>query len=250
MSHPLIGVPACRRRLEPHEFHVVGHKYLRALVDAAEVQPLIIPALGEELDLHALLDRLDGLLLTGSPSNVEPGRYSGEASAPGTLHDPGRDATTLPLIRHAIEAGVPVLAICRGMQELNVAYGGTLHQHVHDQPGLHDHREDKQQPLDAQYAPAHEVRLLPGGILRRIADAERVKVNSLHGQGIDRLGAGLVAEAVADDGLVEGVRVEPAPAFALGVQWHPEWRVMEVPFRRAIFRVFGDAARARAGDRS
>lgn len=250
MTQPVIGVPACRRLLEPHEFHVVGHKYLRALVDAAQAQPLIIPALGEALDLPALLSRLDGLLLTGSPSNVEPARYRGEASAPGTLHDPCRDATALPLIRAAIDAALPVFAICRGMQELNVAYGGSLHQRVHEQPGFDDHREDRTDPLDVQYGPAHAVRLLPGGVLRRIAGVERIEVNSLHGQGIDRLGDGLVAEAEAEDGLVEALRVEQAPAFAIGVQWHPEWRVMEVPFRRAIFREFGDAARSRAAGRT
>lgn len=249
MTQPLIGVAACRRMLAPHDFHVVGHKYLRAVVDAAQAQPLIIAALGDDLDLAAILARLDGLLLTGSPSDVEPARYNGGLSTPGALHDPCRDATTLPLIRAAVDAHVPVLAICRGMQELNVAYGGTLYQRVHEQPGFDDHREDKTQPLDAQYGPAHAVRLLPGGILRRIAGAERIEVNSLHGQGIDRLGDGLIAEAEADDGLVEAVRVGEAATFAIGVQWHPEWRVMEAPFQRAIFREFGDAARARAAER-
>jgi putative glutamine amidotransferase len=206
--------------------------------------PVLMPALGER-DLDAWLDCLDGILLTGSPSNVEPHRYAGPASDPDTLHDPHRDETTLPMIPRALAAGMPLLAICRGFQEMNVAFGGTLWQKVQDVPGMRDHREDKEQPLDVQYAPAHEVELVRGGILHGLAGTDRVHVNSLHAQGVQTLGAGLEVEARAPDGLVEAFRVAAAPGFALAVQWHPEWQVLKNPFAHALFAAFGDAARAR-----
>jgi putative glutamine amidotransferase len=229
-----------------HPFHAVGDKYVRAVLDAADGLPLLIPALAEELRLDELVERLDGLVFTGSPSNVEPHHYEGAASEPGTLHDPARDATTLPLIRKAVQAGVPVFGICRGFQEINVAFGGSLHQRVHEVPGHIDHRDDRSQPLEVQYGPAHEVILQPGGLLQSLAGAERMRVNSLHGQGIERLGEGLAVEARAPDGLIEAFRVEGAARFALAVQWHPEWKVMDSPFSRALFSAFGAACRARA----
>ena len=226
-----------------HPFHVVGDKYARAVLEAAEGLPLLIPALAEELGMDELLGRLDGLMLTGSVSNVEPHHYSGPASDPGTLHDPARDATTLPLIRKAVAGGIPVLGICRGFQEMNVAFGGTLHQKVHELEGRLDHREDRKRELEAQYGPAHEVILEPQGLLRGLAANDRITVNSLHSQGIDRLGEGLSIEARAPDGLVEAFRVRHASGFALAVQWHPEWKVMSNPFSQALFAAFGDAAR-------
>jgi len=241
---PLIGIPADRRILGPHPFHCVGEKYIAAVAEAADAIPLLIPALGER-DFDELLESLDGILLTGSPSNVEPQRYAGPASDPGTLHDPHRDATTLPLIPHVVAAGLPLFAICRGFQEMNVAFGGKLWQKVQQVTGLQDHREDKDDPLDVQYAPVHDVELVPGGMLHGLAGAERVKVNSLHAQGVHELGAGLDVEARAPDGLIEAFRVRSAPGFTLAVQWHPEWQVMKNPFSRAMFAAFGDAARAR-----
>jgi putative glutamine amidotransferase len=232
-----------------HPFHAVGEKYARAVLEASGGLPLLIPALAEELRLEELVGRLDGLLFTGSPSNVEPRHYEGPPSHPGTLHDPARDATTLPLIRKAVRAGVPVLGICRGFQEVNVAFGGSLHQRVHEVPGHLDHRDDESQPLDVQYGPAHDVVLAPGGLLRRLAETDRVRVNSLHSQGIERLGQGLAVEARAPDGLIEAFRVEDAARFALAVQWHPEWQVMDDPFSRALFSAFGAACRDRAESR-
>jgi putative glutamine amidotransferase len=229
-----------------HAFHMVGEKYAQAVIGAARAAPLVIPALAEELRFDELLDQLDGLLFTGSPSNVEPHHYQGEPSAPGTLHDPARDATTLPLIRKAVKAGVPVFGICRGFQEMNVAYGGTLHQRVHEVPGHLDHRDDESQPLEVQYGPVHEVILEPGGMLRSLTGDDRIRVNSLHSQGIERLGGELAVEARAPDGLVEAFRVTDARRFALAVQWHPEWRVMSNPFSRALFAAFGAAAAERA----
>lgn len=243
---PLIGVSACFKQLDMHPSHSVGDKYLRAVAEAAAGLPLVIPALGDLIDRPALIARLDGLLLTGSPSNVEPHHYQGAASQPGTDHDPSRDRTTLPLIRAAVAAGVPVLGICRGFQEINVAFGGSLHQRVHEVAGLMDHREQLEADLDVQYGPAHPIRIQPGGVLAGLGLGPRIQVNSLHGQGIERLAPGLRIEALADDGLIEAFSIPNAPGFALGVQWHPEWKVMENPDYRAIFAAFGAACRARA----
>jgi len=244
---PVIGIPADRRLIAPHASHLVGEKYLTPLLRVSGALPLIIPALGDELALDDLVDELDGLLFTGSPSNVEPRHYGGEASRPGTLHDPDRDATTLALIPRAIAAGVPVLGICRGFQEMNVAFGGTLWQHVAEVPGHHVHHEDPGQPLDLQYGPAHEVNLATGGVLARIAGGHtRIRVNSLHHQGVRSLGPRLIEEARADDGLIEAFRVGDARRFALAVQWHPEWKAEHNDFSIALFQTFGDAARERA----
>ena len=246
---PLVGLPACAREIGIHPFHIVGDKYMRAVADAAGCLPAALPAFGGALDLGGVLERFDGLLFTGSPSNVEPARYDGPPSEDGTLHDPERDATTLPLIRAAIDGGVPILCICRGFQELNVALGGSLHQQVHLVGGLLDHRSDQSLPRDAQYGPVHDISLAAGGLLASLWPAPGVAVNSLHGQGIERLAPPLDVEAVAPDGLIEAVRVRDAPALALGVQWHPEWKVTEDPFSMAIFGAFGDAVRARAARR-
>jgi putative glutamine amidotransferase len=249
-KRPVIGVPADRRVLGLHPYHLAGEKYLAALVQAAEAIPLVIPALGPQLDPGLLLERLDGMLFTGSPSNVEPRYYQGEPSDTGTLHDPERDATTLPLIPAAVAAGVPVLGICRGFQEMNVAFGGSLWQKLHEVPGHLDHRDRGQPTLEEQYGPAHEVVLEPGGMLHALAGSGltgsgRVRVNSLHGQGVRTLGRGLIVEARAPDGVIEAFRVEQARSFALALQWHPEWEVMANPLSRAIFAAFGAAARAR-----
>ena len=243
---PLIGIPADRRILGPHPFHCVGEKYIRAVAEGADAVPVLIPSLGDEVDFDAVLAAVDGILLTGSPSNVEPERYSGPASEPGTMHDPHRDATTLPMIPRVVESGMPLFAICRGFQEMNVVYGGTLWQKVQEIPGKLDHREDKNRPLEEQYAPVHEVELVRGGVLRELAGTDHVMVNSLHAQGVDQLGDGLEIEARAPDGLVEGFRVRNAPGFALAVQWHAEWQAMKNPFSRAIFAAFGRAARDHA----
>jgi len=203
----------------------------------------LIPVLESPLDITEILRRVDGIFFTGSPSNVEPKHYAGPDSVPGTLHDPHRDATTLSLIPRAVASGVPVFGVCRGFQEMNVAMGGTLHQRVQEVAGFADHREDKDQPLEAQYAPVHDVVLEPGSLLRRLAGTDRVRVNSLHAQGVDRLGPDLAVEARAPDGLIEAFSVRSAPAFALAVQWHPEWQVMNNEFSKALFAEFGKAAR-------
>lgn len=242
-TKPLIGIPADRRVLDPHPFHMVGEKYATAIRDGAAALPFLIPALGDSLSADDILSHVDGILLTGSPSNVEPHHYDGEASRPGTVHDPHRDETTLRLIDRALETGVPLLAICRGYQELNVALGGSLYQHVHEQPGYHLHKENPDDPLDVQYGPSHEVHLVEGGLLNTLAGKETVMVNSLHSQGVARLAKGVTVEAVADDGLVEGFQVDGVAGFALALQWHPEWKVTENEFSMSIFKSFGDACR-------
>lgn len=245
---PRVGLPTDHKQIGAHPFLAVGEKYVRAVVDGAGCLPLLAPTLDPVLPLREVLAGLDGLLLTGAVSNIEPHHYSDESSYEGNLLDPRRDATNLPLIPLAIEMGVPVLAICRGFQEVNVAFGGTLYQKVHEQPGFMDHRENKDDPLDVQYGPAHDIALVPGGVLAGLAGDTRATVNSLHGQGVRRLGEGLVVEAQAPDGLVEAFRHD-GPAFMLAVQWHPEWKVRENAFYLETFRAFGDACRARAARR-
>jgi putative glutamine amidotransferase len=249
-AKPVVGVPADRRILDPHAFHMAGEKYLTAIRDGADAIPVVIPALGPSIGADEWLSHVDGILLTGSLSNVEPRHYGGEPSKEGTLHDRDRDETTLPLIRLALKSGVPLLALCRGFQELNVALGGTLHQRVHEVPGYGNHKENPDDPLDKQYGPAHYVTLVDGGLLRSIAGTDRVQVNSLHSQAVARLAGGVTVEAVADDGLVEAFRVDGAEAFAVAVQWHPEWRVTENEFSMSIFRTFGAACTARAAQRN
>ncbi len=247
---PLIGVTACIRTVDGSRTHTVVEKYIRAITEGLGGLPLLIPALGDDLDIGSIVGSLDGLLITGSLSNVEPHLYGGDPSAPGTLHDPARDATVMPLIITALTAGIPLLAICRGHQELNVALGGTLHQRLHEQPGRLDHRAPKTDDLDVEYGLAHAVTLTEGGLFQQLNDgALRLMVNSLHWQGIDRLADGLDVEAVADDGTIEAVRVTRTDSFAASVQWHPEFKVRENPFSLALFGAFGEAASAYAGTR-
>lgn len=246
LNKPLVGVTADTAEIGMHPVHVVGDKYLRAVIEAAAATAVVVPALGADQSSTDLVAAFDGLLFTGSPSNIEPHRYGGAPSEPGVLHDAARDATTLPLMRAAIDAGVPVLAICRGFQEMNVAYGGTLHQRVHEVDGRDDHRENQADPLDLQYGPAHCVEFVEGGLLHRlIGNRTPMLVNSLHTQGIDALAAGLVVEAFAPDGLIEAIRPADARMFALGVQWHPEWKHADDPLSSAIFQAFGAACRER-----
>ena len=240
---PLVGLPCCIRMVGEHPTHSAGEKYITAVSDAAGAVPLLVPAIADRIDAVELIGRLDGLLLTGSPSNVEPHHYAGAPSVEGTLHDPRRDALTLPLIRAAISADLPVLAICRGMQELNVALGGTLHQRIQDLPGRLDHRAPEG-TAEIRYAhSAHTVALTPGGMVERLAESRELTVNSLHAQGVDALAPALAVEAVAPDGQIEAVR-HKAAAFVVGIQWHPEYRVMDNAFGRALFAAFGAACRA------
>ncbi|SMF09422.1 gamma-glutamyl-gamma-aminobutyrate hydrolase [Tistlia consotensis] len=244
---PLIGLPACVKPQGGQDYHTIGDKYVRAVATASEGIPLVVPALGALVDPRALVERLDGLVLTGSPSNVHPSRYGHAPTPEHEPHDEARDATTLPLIEAALEAGLPLFAICRGHQELNVALGGTLHARVHEIEGRQDHRRPQHDELDVQYGKRHAVKLDPSGRLAAIAGSDEIRVNSLHWQAIDGLAPGLSVEGRAPDGTIEAVSVTGATAFTLGVQWHPEYKVLEDPVSTAIFRAFGAAARERMG---
>jgi len=236
----IVGIVCDRHVLDDMALHTVNDEYVVAVRDGAGALPLLIPSTDAPLDVRAVLAAVDGLLFTGAPSNVAP-RHYGQSARPGTGLDEARDATTLPLLRAAIESGKPLLAICRGFQELNVALGGTLHQHLHELPGRLDHREPQDVPRDGEYAPAHEVMIVPDGVLADLSGLTRAMVNSLHHQGVDRLASPLRVEATAPDGQIEAVSLPAAKAFLLGVQWHPEWRFAADPLSRAIFAGFGTA---------
>jgi putative glutamine amidotransferase len=238
MSSPtLIGIPACTKLITGYIQHATPARYGAALIAASNAIPILIPPEGETM--LPLLDRLDGIMFNGSPSNVAPTRYGADFDATPNDHDPERDATTLPLIRAALERGIPILCICRGLQELNVALGGTLYQEVHKIPGRMDHRSAEG---EQRFAIKHEVTLT--GELARIIAATTIAVNSLHGQAIDQLAPGLVVEATAPDGTIEAVRVKDAPGFNIAVQWHPEWEVTHFPDRQRLFAAFGEACAA------
>ena len=234
----IVGIVSDRRLVDGMAMHTVNDEYVAALRDGAGALPLLIPSTDAPLDIGAVLDAVDGLLFTGAPSNVAP-RHYGQSARPGTELDEGRDATSLPLLRVAIEKGKPLLAICRGFQELNVALGGSLYQHVHEIPGRLDHREPQNASRDAEYAPAHDVTIVPDGVLARLSGLTHARVNSLHHQGVDRLAPMLTVEAVAPDGQIEAISIPGSQAFLLGVQWHPEWDVAGDRLSRAIFSGFG-----------
>ncbi len=238
---PVVLVTACNRPLGDHPFHMAGRKY----VDAARLAgalPLIAPPVAPE-HLGQLLDLVDGVLLTGSKSNVHPQHYGQAVHDTSLPLDPERDAWTLPLVRLALQRGLPLLAICRGAQEANVALGGSLHQAVQEVPGLHDHRSNDADPTAVQYGPAHTVQVQPGGVLQRALGAghSSFRVNSLHGQGVARLAAGLQVEALAPDGVVEAFSMPGTPGFNLCVQWHPEWQAASNPESMQILAAFGAA---------
>jgi putative glutamine amidotransferase len=235
----VVGIPACTKLITNYIQHATPARYGAALMAASGAIPVLMPPEGPAM--LALLDRLDGVLFNGSPSNVAPMRYGADFDATPDFHDPDRDATTLPMIRAVLERGIPMLCICRGMQELNVALGGTLFQEVHKVPGRMDHRSGEG-TREQMFGVKHSVAL--SGTLAEISGATEIQVNSLHGQGIDQLAPGLAVEAVAPDGTIEAVRVEGAKSFAFAVQWHPEWEVTHFPDRKRLFEAFGAACAA------
>lgn len=238
---PIVLVPACNRMLGEHPFHMVGKKYADA-VRLAGALPLVVPG-AEPSDLTALLPLVDGVLLTGSPSNVHPSHFGEAVHNPELPLDASRDALTLPLIREALDRGLPLLTICRGTQEVNVALGGSLHQAVHEVDGHVDHRSPDGQPAEVQYGFAHPVQVEPGGVLEQVVGRKEFKVNSIHGQAVNRLADGLRVEARAPDGVIEAFSVKDAPGFTLSLQWHPEWQAADNPVSMAMLRAFGDAVR-------
>lgn len=250
-ARPIVGILCDRKVIGGLPYHAVGEKYIDAVRDVAGALPLLIPVTQAPLDLDELLGILDGLFLPGSGSNVAPRHYRAPDS--GALLDEARDETGLPLIRAAIDRGTPLFAVCRGLQELNVALGGTLDQKIEALPGRLDHSEKPDLPVEERYGPAHLVEPVPGGLLERLAGAQPFEVNSLHSQGISRLAPGLMIEAKAPDGTIEAVSRPGAAGFVLAVQWHPEWRAAGNPVSVRLFEAFGvalRAARARQGRHS
>lgn len=249
---PLVGIATNIREIEgiPLPFHGAGNTYVMAVIGFSGAQPVLVPAAGAQQDHDALLDRLDGVVLTGGAANVQPHLY-GQPEAPDSgTRDPGRDHTAIALVHGALDRGMPLLGICRGIQEINVALGGTLHQHLKDVPGRMDHRRPREKPFPEQVKPRHPITLRPGGLLSRLVDGRpEVEVNSLHGQGIDALADRLQVEATAPDGTIEAVTVRDATGFVLGVQWHAEVDPATWPLHAAIFREFGAACRDYAARR-
>jgi len=239
---PVVLIPSCNRVLGQQPFHVAGRKYAEA-VRLADCLPLVVPAIAAD-EIDDLLDVADGMLLTGSPSNVHPVHFGEAVHDPGLPLDPERDNWTLPLIPRLLARGIPMFAICRGFQETNVALGGSLHQAVHEVPGQRDHRGAKDAPPEVTYGIAHAVEVMPGGLLSDIVGPGTIEVNSVHGQGVNRLASGLRIEARAPDGLIEAFSLADAPAFNLCLQWHPEWQAAGNPVSMKLFKAFGDACRA------
>lgn len=250
MTKPIVAIPADIRALDGANWHAVQHQYVHAALNAAGVMAFIIPAFEAGYDPDAILDRVDGLLVSGSASNVHPSLYGRQATEADGPFDPARDATSLPLIRRAIDRAIPLLAICRGLQELNVALGGTLASEIQEQPGIWDHRKPADVDRDGMYAIRQSVFVKEGSCIARFIGPGEVKVNSLHRQAIAETAPRLQVEALAEDGTIEAVSVIDAKAFAVGVQWHPEyWAETDQPSRK-LFGAFGDAVRAYADDRS
>ena len=248
-NSPVVGI-SCNLKVDgAFRHHTTGNRNVTAIAEVTGALPLLIPAFSDGIDVDTLLDMMDGIMLTGGVSNIDPHHY-GQDPAPGEdVRDPDRDHLAFAIIRAAIRREVPLLGTCRGIQEINVALGGTLHQRLHDVPGRHDHRRNRDLPIEEAVQPREHIRLTSGGMLAGLLGADEAIVNSLHGQGIDQLAPSLVVEAIAADGTIEAVRVHGAETFALGVQWHVEIGASEEAINRAILTAFGDAVRYRASRR-
>lgn len=247
MTRPLIGI-ACSHHMaeDTYEVQMTGRRTIDAVGAVSGCLPLLIPGLPEPVDIPDLLSTLDGIVLTGGRANVHP-KYYGEdlTEAHGSM-DENRDAVMLPLIRGAIEQGVPILGLCRGIQEMNVALGGTLYHEVGDLPGRHRHRMPKGcTDIDMIFELREHVRLRPGGVLADMLGTETIVTNSLHGQAVRDLGERVVVEGWAADETIEAISIEGAPAYAIGVQWHAEYEADVDPVSKVLFSKLGDAARAR-----
>ena len=246
---PLVGISCCTKLFGTYGMpnHAASDTYVRAVDQVVGAVSVLVPANGDQADVETLISRLDGIILTGSRSNVQPRLYQGPPHAEGTPEDAKRDATTMRLIRAAVAGGIPILAICRGMQELNVALGGSLHQRLQDLDGRMDHSTPLHPNPRIRTAKAHGIRIAQGSWLQQVAGATTLAVNSLHNQGIEHLAPGLLIEATAPDGTIEAVRLAAAPALTVGVQWHPEYDFTYDAVSRNIFAAFGAALRNRPG---
>jgi putative glutamine amidotransferase len=251
LSRPLVGIATGLIHNPVHAVpaHGIGDRYIQAVRSGAGADPFLIPVLGEGHDADALAARLDGLFLPGGRANIEPHHYGGPAFPEDEIRDRDRDYTVLPLIRACVELGVPIFGVCRGLQEINVAMGGSLHYRVHLVEGKIDHRMPKHDDIEVKFGLRHMVSLNPDGMFDTLVEVSEVKVNSAHGQGIDRLAEGFVVEALAPDGIIEGIRAVNAKTFTVGVQWHAEWGYDRHDLAQALFQRFGDAARERRSAR-
>ena len=225
----------------------VGEKNLRAVAEVADALPLMFAGAPQLTDVAALLDVVDGVLLTGARANVHPTRFKTEPHAAHEPYDERRDEVALAIIEACVAKGVPIFGICRGFQEMNVAFGGSLHPEIRDLPGRMNHRMPRlatgeiHPDPEVVFADRHEVTLVPGGAFARILGCETIRVNSLHGQGILEPGERIVIEGVAEDSTIEAIRIADAPGFALGVQWHAEYDPQRNPVNRKLFEAFGEA---------
>ncbi len=242
---PVVLMSMGNQERKGHDYQVMTHKYIVPLVELSGCVPLLAPTCCGTDDLEQYLDLVDGVYLTGAGSNIDPSLYGQENLTPNKAQDRDRDLFDLPLIRAALDRGLPIFGICRGMQEINVALGGDMHQKLYEEPGLNDHREDTDDPVPVQYSESHSVRLMPNTWLAELMQREEIRVNSLHGQGIKTLGKGLEAVALAEDGLIEAIHAPTLSPFLFAVQWHPEWQAAENPDSVKIFQAFGEACRQR-----
>lgn len=245
---PLVGIPASQIYIPSHSLaqHGIGERYIRGVADGAGALPMIIPALADDYDFADLADRLDGLMLTGGRANVEPHHYDGPPFPDDEIRDPPRDNTVLPLIRECVARGVPVFGSCRGIQEINVACGGSLHYRTHMVPGYDDHRMPRDGDMEHKFSPRHLVVMAENGYFHELAGEREIMVNSLHGQSVDTVAPGFEVECVSLDGVIEGIRHTESETFCVGVQWHAEWRFEENALSHGLWRAFGDACRERA----
>jgi putative glutamine amidotransferase len=251
MKRPVVGVIGSMHLVE-NRFPAqrVGERNLRAVADVVGALPLIFAGSPEITDIDALLAVVDGVLLTGARANVHPTRFGVEPHASYEPYDEPRDALALELVTTCVERGVPLLGVCRGFQEMNVAFGGTLHPEIRELPGRMNHRMPRLPNGDIHpdqaviYGDRHDIHLTPGGVFATIFGNETVRVNSLHGQGILEPGKRVVVEGLADDGTIEAIRISGAKGFALGAQWHAEYDPQSNPVNRALFQAFGEAVTA------
>jgi putative glutamine amidotransferase len=255
LPYPLIGVPTSMLQMPGTQFksHSTGQRYITSLNRFSNCVSVQIPSLGNKYDYTQLVQRFDGILLTGGRANIEPHHYGGPPFPQDEAIDPDRDSTVLQLIPACIEAGIPLLGICRGLQEINVALGGSLHYRVHQVPEKNDHRMLRGEEVSNEdiYAPRHSITITPGSLFYKLVKKNEVQVNSLHGQGIDRLGKGLSIEAVSDDQIIEGIRIKNHPNFGAAVQWHTEFHPErpEHILSRKLYEAFGQAAKKRMQSR-
>ena len=256
MKRPVVGVIGNAHRVENRfNIHGVGERNLRAVAEVAGALPLMFAGTPHVTDVAALLQAVDGILLTGARANVHPSRFRKEPHPAHEPYDEDRDALALALVEACVDKGIPIFGVCRGFQEMNVAYGGTLHPEIRDLPGRMNHRMPRLETGEIHPDPAvifadrHDVSLIPGGTFAQILGCECIRVNSLHGQGILEPGDRIVVEGVAEDGTIEAIRVAEAPGFALGVQWHAEHNAQGNSVNRALFQAFGEALLARQSRR-